>query len=125
LTSLRKYAHSLMCEKSDMQDPRSSGDWIDDRCTGKKRKVLNSLVGLEKEYTGSCEMVENAKFRYGDSSERIKDSSSVTEQQIEDAAKSFFGNNYKCHHVSAVKYGVETVISICRSGKTVERTEKR
>ena len=55
----------------------------------------------------------------------LKDSSSVTEQQIEDVAKSFFGKQLQMPPMySAVKYGGKPLYQYARSGKTVERTER-
>ena len=47
-------------------DPNATGLLI--VCTGKKTKSIEQFVGLEKEYTGTCEIgVTNSKFRYRNS----------------------------------------------------------
>ncbi len=105
-------------------DPQATGLMI--VCTGKKTKSIEQFVGLEKEYTGSCEMgVRTPSFDMETAVSESKDSSAVTEQQIEEAAKSFFGKQLQLPPMySAVKYGGKPLYKYARSGKTVERTER-
>jgi tRNA pseudouridine55 synthase len=105
-------------------DPQATGLMI--VCTGKKTKSIEQFVGLEKEYTGSCEMgVRTPSFDMETAVSESKDSSTVTEQQIEDVAKSFFGKQLQLPPMySAVKYGGKPLYQYARSGKTVERTER-
>jgi len=105
-------------------DPQATGLMI--VCTGKKTKSIEQFVRLEKEYTGSCEMgVRTPSFDMETEVTELKDSSSVTEQQIEDVAKSFFGKQLQMPPMySAVKYGGKPLYQYARSGKTVERTER-
>jgi tRNA pseudouridine 55 synthase len=105
-------------------DPQATGLMI--VCTGNKTKSIEQFVRLEKEYTGSCEMgVRTPSFDMETAVSELKDSSSVTEQQIEDVAKSFFGKQLQMPPMySAVKYGGKPLYQYARSGKTVERTER-
>jgi tRNA pseudouridine55 synthase len=105
-------------------DPQATGLMI--VCTEKKTKSIEQFVGLEKEYTGSCEMgVRTPSFDMETAVSELKDSSTVTEQQIEDVAKSFLGKQLQLPPMySAVKYGGKPLYQYARSGKTVERTER-
>jgi tRNA pseudouridine55 synthase len=105
-------------------DPHATGLMI--VCTGKKTKSIEQFVGLEKEYTGSCKIgVRTPSFDMETAVSELKDSSTVTEQQIEDVAKSFFGKQLQLPPMySAVKYGGKPLYQYARSGKTVERTER-
>ena len=105
-------------------DPQATGLMI--VCTGNKTKSIEQFVRLEKEYTGSCEMgVRTPSFDMETAVSELKDSSTVTEQQIEDVAKSFLGKQLQLPPMySAVKYGGKPLYQYARSGKTVERTER-
>jgi tRNA pseudouridine55 synthase len=105
-------------------DPRATGLLI--VCTGKKTKSIDQFVGLEKEYTGSCEMgVRTPSFDMETTVSEVKDCSTITEQQIEDVAKSLFGKQLQMPPMySALKYGGKPLYQYARSGKTVERTER-
>jgi tRNA pseudouridine55 synthase len=105
-------------------DPQATGLMI--VCTGRKTKSIEQFVGLEKEYTGSCEMgVRTPSFDMETAVIELKDSTSVTEQQIEDVAKSFLGKQLQMPPMySAAKYGGKPLYQYARSGKTVERTER-
>jgi tRNA pseudouridine55 synthase len=105
-------------------DPRATGLMI--VCTGKKTKSIEQFVGLEKEYVGSCELgVRTPSFDTETAVSESKDSSAVTERQIEDAAKSFLGKQLQLPPMySALKYGGKPLYLFARSGRTVERTER-
>jgi tRNA pseudouridine55 synthase len=105
-------------------DPQATGLLI--VCTGKKTKSIDQFVGLEKEYTGSCEMgVRTPSFDMETAVSEVKDSSTITEQQIELVAKSLFGKQLQMPPMySALKYGGKPLYQYARSGKTVERTER-
>jgi tRNA pseudouridine55 synthase len=105
-------------------DPQATGLMI--VCTGKKTKSIEQFVRLEKEYTGSCEMgVRTPSFDMETAVSEFKDSSTVTEQQIDNVAKSFLGKQLQLPPMySALKYGGKPLYQYARSGKTVERTER-
>jgi len=105
-------------------DPQATGLMI--VCTGRKTKNIEQFVGLEKEYIGSCEIgVRTPSFDTETEVSEQKDSSMVTEEQIEDVAKSFLGKQLQLPPMySAVKYGGKPLYQYARSGKTVERTER-
>jgi len=105
-------------------DPQATGLMI--VCTGRKTKSIEQFVGLEKEYTGSCEIgVRTPSFDMETAVIELKDSTSVTEQQIEDVAKSFLGKQLQIPPMySAIKYGGKPLYQYARSGKTVDRTER-
>ncbi len=105
-------------------DPQATGLMI--VCTGKKTKNIEQFVGLEKEYIGICEMgVKTPSFDMETAVSEFKDSTAITEQQIENVAKSFFGKQLQMPPMySAVKYGGKPLYQYARSGRTVERTER-
>jgi tRNA pseudouridine55 synthase len=105
-------------------DPQATGLMI--VCTGNKTKSIEQFVGLEKEYTGSCELgVRTPSFDMETEVSEIKDSSEVTKQQIELVAKSLLGRQLQLPPMySAVKYGGKPLYQYARSGKTVERIER-
>jgi tRNA pseudouridine55 synthase len=105
-------------------DPQATGLMIVG--TGKKTKSIEQFVRLEKEYPGSCKMgMRTPSFDMETAVSELKDSTSVTEHQIEDVAKSFLGKQLQLPPMySAVKYGGKPLYQYARSGKTVERTER-
>ena len=105
-------------------DPKATGLMI--VCTGNKTKSIEQFVGLEKEYTGSCELgVRTPSFDMETAASEIKDSSEVTQQQIEFAAKSLLGRQLQLPPMySALKYGGKPLYQYARSGKTVQRIER-
>jgi len=105
-------------------DPQATGLML--VCTGNKTTSIEQFVGLEKEYTGSCELgVRTPSFDMETAASEIKDSSEVTQQQIEFAAKSLLGRQLQLPPMySALKYGGKPLYQYARSGKTVQRIER-
>jgi tRNA pseudouridine55 synthase len=105
-------------------DPKATGLLI--VCTGKKTKGIDQFVGMEKEYTGVCELgVRTPSFDSETSVSELKDSSGVTAQQIQEAAESLLGKQMQTPPMySAVKYGGIPLYRYARAGKTVERVER-
>lgn len=118
LYNIRKVGHAGTL------DPQATGLMI--VCTGKKTKNIEQFVELEKEYTGSCELgVRTPSFDMETAVTESKDSSAITERQLEEVAKSFYGKQLQLPPMySAVKYGGKPLYKYARSGKTVERTER-
>ena len=105
-------------------DPNATGLLI--VCTGKKTKSIEQFVGLEKEYTGTCEIgVRTPSFDTETEAHEKRDSSAVTEQQIKEAAQSYVGKQFQLPPMySAVKYGGKPLYKYARAGMTVERVER-
>ena len=105
-------------------DPNATGLLI--VCTGKKTKSIEQFVGLEKEYTGTCEIGgRSPSFDTETAAYEWKDHSAVTEQQIFEAAQSYLGKQLQLPPMySAVKYGGKPLYKYARIGKTVERVER-
>jgi tRNA pseudouridine55 synthase len=105
-------------------DPNATGLLI--VCTGKKTKSIEQFVGLEKEYTGTCEMgVRTPSFDTETAAHERKDYSEVTELQIKEAAQSYIGTQFQLPPMySAVKYGGKPLYKYARAGRTVERVER-
>jgi len=95
-------------------------------CTGKKTKHIDQFVGMEKEYTGVCELgVRTPSFDSETSAHELKDSSDITEQKIWDVAQSLLGKQMQMPPMySAVKYGGKPLYRYARAGKTVDRVER-
>ena len=105
-------------------DPNATGLLI--VCTGKKTKSIEQFVGLEKEYTGTCKIGERTpSFDTETAAHEWKDSSAVTEQQIQEAAHNSIGKQLQLPPMySAVKYGGKPLYKYARVGRTVERVER-
>jgi tRNA pseudouridine55 synthase len=105
-------------------DPNATGLLI--VCTGKKTKSIEQFVGLEKEYTGTCEIgVRTPSFDTETAAHEWRDTSTVTEQQVRDVAQSFVGKRLQLPPMySAVKYGGKPLYKYARAGRTVERMER-
>ncbi|RPI04070.1 MAG: tRNA pseudouridine(55) synthase TruB [Ignavibacteriae bacterium] len=105
-------------------DPHATGLLI--VCTGKKTKSIEQFVGLEKEYTGTCKIGERTpSFDTETEAHEWRDSSSVSEMQIHEAAHGFIGKQLQLPPMySAVKYGGKPLYKYARKGKTVERVER-
>jgi tRNA pseudouridine55 synthase len=105
-------------------DPKATGLLI--VCTGKKTKIIDQFVGLEKEYIGSCELgVRTPSFDMETEVHESRDASLVTEKQIKNTANSFYGKQLQMPPMySAVKYCGKPLYQYARKGKTVERLER-
>ena len=105
-------------------DPNATGLLI--VCTGKKTKSIEQFVGLEKEYTGTCEIgVRTPSFDTETAAHEWRDTSAVTEQKMREVAKDFIGKRQQLPPMySAVKYGGKPLYKYARAGRTVERMER-
>jgi tRNA pseudouridine55 synthase len=105
-------------------DPHATGLLI--VCTGKKTKSIEQFVGLEKEYTGTCEIgVRTPSFDTETATHERRDSSAVTEMQIKETAQRYVGKQLQLPPMySAVKYGGKPLYKYARAGRTVERVER-
>jgi len=105
-------------------DPQATGLLI--VCTGKRTKNIAQFVGLEKEYTGTCELgVRTPSFDMETAVHESRDFSAVTVQQIKNVAESLLGKQFQLPPMySAVKYGGKPLYQYARSGKTVERASR-
>ena len=105
-------------------DPNATGLLI--VCTGKKTKSIEQFVGLEKEYTGTCEIgVRTPSFDTETAAHEWRDSSAITEKQIKEVAQSYVGKQLQVPPMySAVKYGGKPLYKYARAGKIVERVER-
>jgi tRNA pseudouridine55 synthase len=105
-------------------DPNATGLLI--VCTGKKTKSIEEFVGLEKEYTGTCELgVRTPSFDTETAAYERRDSSAVSGQQIKEAAQSYIGIQMQLPPMySAVKYGGKPLYKYARAGRMVDRVER-
>ena len=105
-------------------DPNATGLLI--VCTGKKTKSIEQFVGLEKEYTGTCKIGERTpSFDTETAAHEWRDSSGVTEPQIQEAAQSYIGKQLQVPPMySAVKYGGKPLYRYARAGRTLDRVER-
>lgn len=105
-------------------DPNATGLLI--VCTGKKTKSIEQFVGLEKEYTGTCEIgVRSPSFDTETATNESRDFSFVTEKQINETAQTYIGKQFQLPPMySAAKYGGKPLYKYARAGRTVERVER-
>jgi len=105
-------------------DPNATGLLI--VCTGKRTKIIEQFVGLEKEYIGTCKIGERTpSFDTETAAHEWKDISAITECQIKEAAQSYIGKQFQMPPMySAVKYGGKPLYKYARIGRTVERIER-
>lgn len=100
-------------------DPLAEGLMI--CCTGKFTKKLTALTGLDKTYTGIIRLGEKtATYDLESVPEKVADSSSLREEEIEQAVQQFRGKitQYPPIH-SAIKQAGKPVYELAREGKEV------
>ncbi len=105
-------------------DPKATGLLI--VCTGKMTKNIDSIVGLEKEYTGAMEL--GSRTKSFDSETEIfetNDISLVDENKIHRAMESFLGKQQQLPPMySAIKKNGRRLYKDARKGKEVSRSTR-
>lgn len=118
---VRKAVHVKKVGHAGTLDPMATGLLI--VCTGKMTKSINSLVGLDKTYTGVISIGKSTPSydteTEFDSEKSIKD---VTEIKISEARDSFLGKLMQTPPMySAVKKNGKALYKFARKGVEVER----
>lgn len=106
-------------------DPLAEGLLI--LCTGKFTKKIDEIQAQEKEYTGHITIGQTTpSFDLETEVDAEKDISSITEEQIREAARSFEGfNNQIPPLYSAVKINGERAYTLARRGDSAEIKAKQ
>lgn len=106
-------------------DPKATGLLI--VCTGKSTKKIDSYMGLPKEYTGTFVLGEQTPSMDSETEVFMKqDTSSVTIEEIESAAKSLTGEISQIPPMySAVSVKGKRLYSLARNGETIEREPRK
>lgn len=101
-------------------DPLATGLLI--VCTGKKTKTIDSLMGMEKEYTGTFLLGSTTPcFDLEKPVDQHYPTGHITEKNIADAAKSFVGLNQQVPPIfSAVMIGGKRAYELARAGVETE-----
>jgi len=119
ICKMKKFFDIKKAGHSGTLDPRATGLLI--ICTGKKTKVINELIGADKDYTGI--------FRIGATTptldtetkeENILENFSVTDEEIDNAVSKFQGEIYQTPPIhSAIKQNGKPVYKAARRGEEV------
>lgn len=114
LIKIRKVGHAGTL------DPLATGLLI--VCTGKFTKSINEYMAQEKEYTGTITLgATTPTFDLEGELQNIKDSSSITEEQIRNATSAFTGEIMQVPPMhSAIKKNGVRVYELARRGETIE-----
>jgi tRNA pseudouridine55 synthase len=101
-------------------DPLATGLLI--VCTGKKTKEINSLMGMEKEYTGTFKLGATTPcFDLEKPVDKTFPIEHITTQMVEDAARSFVGVQHQVPPIfSAVMVDGKRAYDLARAGEEVE-----
>lgn len=122
---VRSLFHTRKVGHAGTLDPKATGLLI--ICTGNQTKNIERFVGLEKEYVGLMELgVRTRSFDTETDVYDRKDFSTVTDDQILEAAGTFLGTHEQLPPMySALKYGGKPLYRYAREGKVVHRTERQ
>ncbi len=101
-------------------DPLATGLLI--LCTGKATKTINTLMGQEKEYTGTFTLgLTTPSFDKETQPDQTFDISGITEAAIHTATQPFIGEFEQTAPIySALKVGGKPMYELARAGKKVE-----
>ncbi len=122
---VKKFLDVSKAGHSGTLDPKASGLMI--ICTGKKTKLLNALLGSDKEYEGIMVIGEKTKS-YDTETETYekKDISHITFEMIKSAAAELTGEIDQVPPMfSAVKFKGKPLYKLARKGHELERKPKK
>jgi tRNA pseudouridine55 synthase len=106
-------------------DPLATGLLI--LCTGKYTKKINEYMAQEKEYTGTIVLgATTPTYDLESIPEHFKDCSSITAEQVAEAAKTFTGEIMQVPPVySAIKKDGKRAYEFARKGQDIELEARR
>ena len=106
-------------------DPLATGLLI--LCTGKYTKKINEYMAQEKEYTGTIVLgATTPTYDLESIPENFKDCSSITAEQVAEAAKTFTGEIMQVPPVySAIKKDGKRAYEFARKGQDIELEARR
>lgn len=106
-------------------DPLATGLLI--LCTGKFTKKISEYMNREKEYTGTFTLgATTASYDLENEPENVKDFSGVSDDQLQQAAKSFTGEIMQMPPAySAIKKEGKRAYDLARQGKPVNLEPRR
>ncbi len=121
--AVRKIRNSAQIKKvghAGTLDPLATGILI--VCTGKFTKKINEYMGMEKEYTGTITLgATTPTFDLESMPENEKEYSHLTNEEIQNATKTFVGNIMQMPPIfSAIKIKGQTAYNLARKGLEVE-----
>jgi tRNA pseudouridine55 synthase len=121
---VKKFLNVNKAGHSGTLDPKATGLMI--ICTGKKTKMLNELLGSEKEYEGT--MILGEKTMSFDSETEVYERaeiSHITEEKIKENIDGFLGDIQQIPPMySAVKHKGKPLYKLARKGIVMERAPR-
>jgi len=119
ITGVRKVGHSGTL------DPKASGLMI--VCTGKKTKVMDEFINLNKTYSGIIKLgVTSPSMDLETECTAVPIPNDMSEENILDIRDSFLGEIEQTPPMySAVKVGGKKLYNLARKGKTIEREPRK
>ena len=119
ITGVRKVGHSGTL------DPKASGLMI--VCTGKKTKVMDEFINLNKTYSGIIKLgVTSPSMDLETECTAVPIPNDMSEENIRDIRDSFLGEIEQTPPMySAVKVGGKKLYNLARKGKTIEREPRK
>ena len=115
----------VKCGHAGTLDPLATGLLI--LCTGKFTKKISEYMNREKEYTGTFTLgATTASYDLENEPENVKDFSGVSDDQLQQAAKSFTGEIMQMPPAySAIKKQGKRAYDVARQGKPVNQERRR
>jgi tRNA pseudouridine55 synthase len=115
----------VKCGHAGTLDPLATGLLI--LCTGKFTKKISEYMNREKEYTGTFTLgATTASYDLENKPENVKDFSGVSDDQLQQAAKSFSGEIMQMPPAySAIKKDGKRAYDLARQGKPVNLEPRR
>lgn len=125
---VNKIRRTMRCKKvghAGTLDPLATGLVI--ICTGKATKQIESLMAVEKEYTGTIRLGETRPSQDMETEpDAFFDFSHVDETLVRQTAKTFIGQQLQIPPMySALKVGGKKLYELARKGKTTERQPRQ
>jgi len=119
ITGVRKVGHSGTL------DPKASGLMI--VCTGKKTKVMDEFINLNKTYSGIIKLgLTSPSMDLETECTEVPIPNDMSEENIRDIRDSFLGEIEQTPPMySAVKVGGKKLYNLARKGKTIEREPRK
>jgi tRNA pseudouridine55 synthase len=115
----------VKCGHAGTLDPLATGLLI--LCTGKFTKKISEYMNREKEYTGTFTLgATTVSYDLENEPENVKDFSGVSDDQLQQAAKSFSGEIMQMPPAySAIKKDGKRAYDLARQGKPVNLEPRR
>jgi tRNA pseudouridine55 synthase len=125
VNKIRRLSGGVKTGHAGTLDPLATGLLI--VCTGRKRKQIDSYMGLDKEYEVEMELgVRTPSFDAGTAVTERRSTAGITETQVRETLAAFAGPQTQVPPMwSAVKIGGTRLYKLARKGVEIERPPRQ